>query len=422
MSDNLDKLNVIFFGSFYPKKILETIKDNTYGKVGFSNHNFEMSLIKGLMRHEDVNLKILTSPEVFSYPYNNRLFFTKSERYSINSIPVKSISFINLAVLNKMWKSVSAFISLITLIQSFKNQKVYVIVNTPNLFLEIPLFLCSLVSKKEINKTLIIPDMPDQLLLMNKGNFIKMHILSLLNRCTMKLASSFDNYVLLTDAMKSYLKSNSNYIVMEGIWDVDDKEGINYKFVENYKNSSSPSIILYTGTLRYMFGVMNLLKAFEMGNFTDAELWICGSGEAEKEIEISTKRNPKIKYLGLLDTSKVREVQMRATILVNPRTSMGEYTKYSFPSKTIEYLLTGKAVIMNRLPGIPEEYFNYVFCPKDETVHSLTDTLAEILAMDRKALYKQTRKGREFVLKSKNSVVQTRHILDLIKNSCNNDC
>lgn len=422
MSECLDKLNVIFLGSFYPKKILENVRENTYGKVGFSNHNFEMSVIEGLIKQKDVDLKILTSPEVFSYPHNNKTFFTKAERYSINGIPVKSISFINLVVINKIWKSISAFISLMTLLQSFKNRRVYVIVNTPNLFLEIPLFLCSLISKKEINKTLIVPDMPDQLLLMNKKSFVKMHILSLLSKVTMKLASLFDNYVLLTDAMKDYFKPNINYIVMEGILDIGNKEGASCKFVEDYEDFGSLSIILYTGTLRRIFGVMNLIEAFEAGDFVNAELWICGSGEAEKEIEIIAQRNPKIKYWGLLDANKVREIQKKATVLVNPRTSTGEYTKYSFPSKTIEYLLTGKAVVMNKLPGVPKEYFDYVFCPKDETVHSLTDTLVEILTMNREVLYKQTYQGRDFVLKSKNSIVQTRRILDLIKKTGNNDC
>ena len=45
---------------------------------------------------------------------------------------------------------------------------------------------------------------------------------------------------------------------------------------------------------------------------------------------------------------------------MNPRSADAEYTKYSFPSKTIEYLATGVPVVMNRLPGIPEEYEYFV--------------------------------------------------------------
>lgn len=323
------------------------------------------------------------------------------------------MGFINLFILNKIWSFVSILISLFALIRSYKSKKVYILLNTPNLYLELSVFLCSLFCRKEISKTLIVPDVPEQLLLMNQGHGrgLKSKVLSLLSKVANRLACNFDNYVLLTEAMKDYFKVGLNYIVMEGVLDIDKDD------TESYSDDNEinpPLIILYTGTLRRIFGIMNLVEAFERGQFVNTELWICGSGEMEDDIKKYSQRNPNIKYLGLLDGAEVRELQRKATILVNPRTSMGEYTKYSFPSKTIEYLLTGRAVVMNRLSGIPEEYFNYVFCPKDETIHSLTDKLAEILSMDRYALYKHTRLGRDFILRSKNSVVQTRRILNLM--------
>ena len=76
-------------------------------------------------------------------------------------------------------------------------------------------------------------------------------------------------------------------------------------------------------------------------------------------------------------------MQHKATILVNPRTSEGEFTKYSFPSKTMEYLLAGKSVVINRIPGIPEEYFNYVYTPKDESIEALAECLTNVLDINR---------------------------------------
>ena len=46
--------------------------------------------------------------------------------------------------------------------------------------------------------------------------------------------------------------------------------------------------------------------------------------------------------------------------LVVNGTDEGEYTKYSFPSKTMEYLLSGSKVVMYRLAGIGEEYYQYI--------------------------------------------------------------
>ena len=63
----------------------------------------------------------------------------------------------------------------------------------------------------------------------------------------------------------------------------------------------------------------------------------------------------RIEFLGMLPRTDVLELQSKATILVNPRQPVGDFTKYSFPSKTIEYMASGTPLLMYKLPGIPEE-------------------------------------------------------------------
>ena len=80
---------------------------------------------------------------------------------------------------------------------------------------------------------------------------------------------------------------------------------------------------------------MNLVQAFENVKGNNIELWICGSGDSEAAIREAASRDSRIKFFGLVDSQTALKMQRQATILVNPRTSEGEYTKYSFPSKTI---------------------------------------------------------------------------------------
>ncbi len=54
-------MNILFLGRFYPAKLLKTIQTDTRGKVGFSNHNFEMSLIEGFATLPEVNLRVVTA-------------------------------------------------------------------------------------------------------------------------------------------------------------------------------------------------------------------------------------------------------------------------------------------------------------------------------------------------------------------------
>lgn len=93
-------MNVLYIGGVIPKELIKTITDDTFNKFGFSNHNFEMSLIKGFSLQPNINLRIISLPKVFSFPHNNKKIYIKSEKYSYNRIPFRSIGFFNLTLIN----------------------------------------------------------------------------------------------------------------------------------------------------------------------------------------------------------------------------------------------------------------------------------------------------------------------------------
>jgi glycosyltransferase involved in cell wall biosynthesis len=107
--------------------------------------------------------------------------------------------------------------------------------------------------------------------------------------------------------------------------------------------------------------------------------------------------------------------ERQATLLVNPRSTKEEFTKYSFPSKTIEYMLSGTPVLTTRLQGIPEEYFKYVFSAEDNDVSLLTDAINNALSHTDAELAQMGLGAREYIVKNKNSVAQAKRILEFIK-------
>ena len=58
---------------------------------------------------------------------------------------------------------------------------------------------------------------------------------------------------------------------------------------------------------------------------------------------------------------------------MNPRFTGAEYTLYSFPSKNIEYMVSGTPVITTRLAGIPDDYYPYVFVFEEEINENIND-------------------------------------------------
>ena len=405
-------MNLLFIGSFYPKGIVERIVEDTRGKVGFSNHNFEMSLINGFAKQEDIDLRVIAAPMVFSFPHNNKRAFYKKTAYKCDDYNVSSIGFCNIALLNMLSQSKALEKTIRREVGKFEGDAVTIVVNTPSMILSSALFKAvTKVKNKKVTTVLIVPDIPECMVEMSARQTLKNRLVGMINKHTATLSKLYDKYVYLTEAMNDYYHASSDdYIVMEGL--IDDKCMLSQNIAED-KSGEPKEIILYTGTLRRIFGVTFLVDVFEKGNFNNAELWICGSGEAADEIADRARQNDNIKFYGLVDSARARELQSMATVLVNPRSSEGRYTRYSFPSKTIEYLLAGKTVLMNKLPGIPHEYDKFVHYPDNESEEAWVAKLNEIFAMSPSERSDRDIAGRQFILSNKTASKQCARIINL---------
>lgn len=400
-------MKYIYIGKFFPKKILETIREDSKGRMGYSNHNFEMSIIQGLSKNLGCELEILTLPNVGSFPNNYTKCWVKREDYLINNSKVHSFGFLNIPVINKLCLVLSLTKEINRIISTNKEEKIAIITNTLSYCIELGIYLSNVFVKGDITTTIIVPDLPCFVTEMRKDGLLKKNMIKVLDEISMKITNRFDYFVFLTDQMKDYFKKDAIYIVMEGLIATDNE----HKLSENHEILP---VVFYSGTILKEYGIMNLVQAFQMLNLKSVELWICGSGDTVDDIKEASKKTPAIKYLGILPPNEVVKTQQSSMILVNPRTSEGEFTKYSFPSKTIEYMISGRPVISNRLPGIPFEYFDYLISPKDESVESLANTLASVLSKDKNELDEIGKKNREFILKNKSAERQTYRIIEMI--------
>ena len=107
--------------------------------------------------------------------------------------------------------------------------------------------------------------------------------------------------------------------------------------------------------------------------------------------------------------------QMQATLLVNPRPTKQQFTKYSFPSKNIEYMASGTPMLTTILPGMPKEYYDYVFLIKDESVNGLCEAISDVLALPTKEIELKGKIAKEFIMKNKNEKVQAKKILEFLE-------
>ena len=101
-------------------------------------------------------------------------------------------------------------------------------------------------------------------------------------------------------------------------------------------------------------------------------------------------------------------------MLVNPRMNNEEFTKYSFPSKNLEYLASGVPLIAYKLDGIPDEYDKYINYVPDNDSQSLANMICKICELPVSERNKQGSQARQFVTENKNAVAQTQKIAELL--------
>lgn len=247
----------------------------------------------------------------------------------------------------------------------------------------------------------IVTDLPDML---SGSAFSKRIANFVIRHCT--------GYVLLTEAMNDYLnKSGKPYVILEGHSDITMRDK-----TPALEKKIRPRVCFYAGGVSKRYGLGNLVEGFRKADIPNAQLHIYGPGDYVKELQQIAAEDPRVFYGGMLLNSQIVEKELEATLLVNPRPTGEEYVKYSFPSKTMEYMASGTPVLTTVLPGMPKEYHSYVYLLEDESADGIAAKLAAVLDQSDEALFRKGREARDFVLNEKNNVIQAKKILDMLKN------
>lgn len=265
---------------------------------------------------------------------------------------------------------------------------------------------------KSIKTIIIVPDLP-QYTFRETKNFLSRLKNSIskriVNNHLNRFSKNVDGWLLFSKKMIEELPNCNKYMVFEGL-STDSFENVDSKRVTNSEDKE----IVYVGGLHKNYGVALLLEAM---SFLPREykLLLAGRGDLEERIKKLANEDDRIKYLGAITREEVIAIEKGANVLVNPRTNCGIFTRYSFPSKNMEYLSSGVPCVCFKLEGVPDEYDKYFnYCP-EETGRSLAETIKQICDNQDEFYVNKAREGREFVNRQKNKVTWAENILDFIK-------
>lgn len=278
-----------------------------------------------------------------------------------------------------------------------KHNDMFVICDVLNLSVSIGAWAAAKLCKREFVG--IITDFPEMVIASHKKKSIYWW---LIRHCS--------SYVLLTEEMKKKVDvSKKRCVVLEGHVDYRMND-------ESHTKAKKWSGIncVYAGGLHKKYGISTLISAFVKSDIPNSVLHIYGDGDYANEIR--KMNNKHIVYHGIVSNQDVVAAEQAATLLINPRPTNEEFTKFSFPSKNMEYMASGTPVLTTNLSGMPQEYYPYVYRFFDETVEGMSETLREVLGLPQSTLLAKGDQAKKFVLEKKNNVVQAEKIINMVEN------
>lgn len=172
--------------------------------------------------------------------------------------------------------------------------------------------------------------------------------------------------------------------------------------------------ILYTGNLNRRYGIPLLLEVFTLLD-ANYELWIRGDGEMKEDIVNLSRENNRIKYFEPMNKGRLLSLLEEADVLVNPVSSKEEFTRYFFPSKTMEYIASGTPVVMFHLDCIPEDYDEHLIYAEGPSSASFAKAIEYACNIPEEEKTKRSIRSKQFILENKNSFVQAEKIYRLIE-------
>lgn len=403
-------MKYIFCSSVFNMEHYRHLCEKSKVPLSLADHNLNRNLILGLDEATGTPVTLINNVPIPNYPSYPKIIFKKQPWQHIEGSKDINCGFINLPVIKHLSRAVTTYQGIKKAVKNAGNEPVLL------LTYDIHLGACLAIRRAkrkfpQVRTFLFMPDVPNVVLTASTGGNVTRSA-KLRAALKMRFISRFDSYGFITAALPEVVDvSGKPYTVLEGIF--------NNHQPPLAEPTTDKKVIFYSGQLNPAYGMENLLEVFQelYKAHPDYELWLCGSGKLADKIRELETVCPGIRYFGYVDGNRVRQLQAEATVLINPRQNTDAFTRFSFPSKTMEYLASGKPVIGYKLDGIPPEYDPYMQYVPDNSHTALLETLVSVCSLPENVRRDMGQQAREFILKHKNPKAMCQRIVDLWERS-----
>lgn len=346
----------IFIGCAFPSSYDSFFKEK--GKDNFSQVVFNEPVVEKMLENNQLDY-VYGVGDVGHFPMFSKTFKMKTIKVNDKHTLLGYNNLVGLNVYSK-----SNHIYRLFKKQYPKNEVFNIIVSEASIS-----FLRAASKIKRRNKgskiTLILFDLPEFVEGTKKSglySFLKKKS----NKKMKKYYDDVDSFVYLAEKMKEATGNvDKPYIVFPGIVNLGTYKGLT-------KEKSKTIDIVYSGTISKQFDIDFLVEAFKQTKRDDLRLILVGGGEGVNYVKEEALKDKRIEYRGVVSREDALKIQLNATYLVNPRLPNHNFSEYSFPSKTMNYLLTLNPFISFATKAFPNDIASLLIEPESYEVESLT--------------------------------------------------
>lgn len=399
-------MKIFYFSTACNTYTFEKIVKKSKKKPSASAQTFETSFLNGFDSLNETELNVNSFVPIAAYPGGYKLFWGRRKEYITKKIPTTWIPAVNIQIIKQICYKVFSSIYLERWLKENIGEKNKCVVMY-SLYPPIAEPVLKLCSEYNCKCFVFIADLPGLQFTTSEPSGIKKRLAPFFRKNAVSLQNNFDGYVFFTEQMSEVVGKGKPYIVIEGVCNTSNLDDC------LSEEKSKKRSIMYAGMLYEKYGIDLLLNSF-MKLEGDFELWLFGDGDYVEKIKKCAAIDSRIKYFGRVSHDEALRYEKQAHLLVNVRNDREEYTKYSFPSKTMEYMLSGTPVLTSKLSGIPVEYYDHMFTLESFDVDTLVNKFKEIFTLSDEKRAEIGAESKAWLLKNKNAEIQVQKLINFL--------